>query len=166
MQAINFARLLKPVTQQQIEEKKIYLPKKDGKFQFIIIFISKNLLMLIGNKKTIVFDLDETLIHCNESTQIPSDIILPIKFPTGEIIEVKIILSFFKFRKKKRFFFRRHSFFSFTLLILLTFIKLIFRLVSILDHTHTRSCKNFPSPLKSLFSLPLTPATPTLCWTT
>jgi len=90
MQAINFARLLKPVTQQQIEEKKIYLPKKDGKFQFIIIFISKNLLMLIGNKKTIVFDLDETLIHCNESTQIPSDIILPIKFPTGEIIEAGI----------------------------------------------------------------------------
>ncbi|CAD8098414.1 unnamed protein product [Paramecium primaurelia] len=41
-------------------------------------------------KKTIVFDLDETLIHCNESIQIPGDIILPIKFPTGEIIEASI----------------------------------------------------------------------------
>jgi hypothetical protein len=33
--------------------------------------------------KTIVFDLDETLIHCNESTELPCDVILPIKFPTG-----------------------------------------------------------------------------------
>ncbi|CAK91371.1 unnamed protein product (macronuclear) [Paramecium tetraurelia] len=42
------------------------------------------------NKKTIVFDLDETLIHCNESVQIPGDVILPIKFPSGEIIEASI----------------------------------------------------------------------------
>lgn len=40
-------------------------------------------------KKSIIFDLDETLIHCNESTKIPGDVILPIKFPTGELIEVK-----------------------------------------------------------------------------
>ena len=31
-------------------------------------------------KKTLVFDLDETLIHCNESLEIPNDVILPIKF--------------------------------------------------------------------------------------
>lgn len=49
-------------------KKRLYLPKKDN------------------NKKTLVFDLDETLIHCNESTSIPSDVVLPIKFPTGEII--------------------------------------------------------------------------------
>lgn len=42
------------------------------------------------HKKTIVFDLDETLIHCNESTYIPYDVALPIKFPTGEIIEAGI----------------------------------------------------------------------------
>lgn len=35
-----------------------------------------------------MFDLDETLIHCNESANVPSDVVLPIKFPTGEIIEV------------------------------------------------------------------------------
>jgi len=35
-----------------------------------------------------VFDLDETLIHCNENVTIPGDAILPIRFPTGEIIEV------------------------------------------------------------------------------
>lgn len=41
-------------------------------------------------KKTLVFDLDETLIHCNENANIPSDVVLPIKFPTGEIIEAGI----------------------------------------------------------------------------
>ena len=35
------------------------------------------------DKKTIVFDLDETLIHCNENINIPHDVKLPIKFPTG-----------------------------------------------------------------------------------
>ena len=35
-------------------------------------------------RKTIVFDLDETLIHCNDSPNKPSDIVLPIFFPTGE----------------------------------------------------------------------------------
>lgn len=40
------------------------------------------------DKKTLIFDLDETLIHCNESTLIPYDVKLPIKFPGGETIEV------------------------------------------------------------------------------
>jgi CTD small phosphatase-like protein 2 len=40
--------------------------------------------------KTIVFDLDETLIHCNESTSMPHDIIIDIKFPTGEIVQAGI----------------------------------------------------------------------------
>ena len=38
--------------------------------------------------KTLVFDLDETLIHCNESINISNDIVLPIVFPNGEKIEV------------------------------------------------------------------------------
>jgi len=33
---------------------------------------------------TIVFDLDETLIHCNENIDIPHDVILPIVFPNGD----------------------------------------------------------------------------------
>ena len=40
--------------------------------------------------KTLVLDLDETLIHCNENSSIPGDVILPIKFPTGEIVEASI----------------------------------------------------------------------------
>ena len=42
------------------------------------------------DKKTIVFDLDETLIHCNENTTMPADIVLPIQFPGGQIIEAGI----------------------------------------------------------------------------
>jgi CTD small phosphatase-like protein 2 len=39
-----------------------------------------------NNLKTIVFDLDETLVHCNESVSIPGDAILPITFPNGETV--------------------------------------------------------------------------------
>jgi CTD small phosphatase-like protein 2 len=38
----------------------------------------------------VVFDLDETLIHCNESTELPCDVILPITFPNGEVINAGI----------------------------------------------------------------------------
>lgn len=34
--------------------------------------------------------MDETLIHCNETTSTPHDVTLPITFPTGEIIEAGI----------------------------------------------------------------------------
>jgi len=40
------------------------------------------------DKKTLIFDLDETLIHCNDSPIKRSDVKLPIKFPGGETIEV------------------------------------------------------------------------------
>lgn len=46
-------------------------------------------------QKTLIFDLDETLIHCNENINIPSDVILPIVFPTGEIIEVILNLLYY-----------------------------------------------------------------------
>ena len=34
--------------------------------------------------KTLIFDLDETLIHCNENADVPSDVTIDITFPTGE----------------------------------------------------------------------------------
>lgn len=39
---------------------------------------------------TIILDLDETLIHCNESLNIPHDVKLTIKFPTGEKIDAGV----------------------------------------------------------------------------
>lgn len=44
----------------------------------IIIKVSIFLFISI-DKITIVFDLDETLVHCNESLAIPSDVILTIQ---------------------------------------------------------------------------------------
>ena len=42
--------------------------------------------MAYWGKKTVIFDLDETLIHCNENLNTPFDVKLPIVFPTGEVI--------------------------------------------------------------------------------
>lgn len=39
---------------------------------------------------TVVLDLDETLIHCNETLTIPFDVKLNIKFPTGEKIDAGV----------------------------------------------------------------------------
>ena len=47
------------------------------------------------DRKTLVFDLDETLIHCNEKCT-NADVVLPIKFPSGEIIEVFFYNIFFQ----------------------------------------------------------------------
>ena len=35
-----------------------------------------------------VFDLDETLIHCTDSLDKPHDLLLPIRFPNGDVIQV------------------------------------------------------------------------------
>lgn len=45
-------------------------------------------------KKTLILDLDETLIHCNESLDFPSDCIIDIPVSgTSEIIQVKHFLK-------------------------------------------------------------------------
>jgi len=73
-QAINFCKYLKAVDPAELAKKKVYLPKKESH----------------KDKKTIIFDLDETLIHCNENANIPSDVVLPIRFPHGDVIEAGI----------------------------------------------------------------------------
>eukprot|EP00828_Plagiopyla_frontata_P031148 TRINITY_DN4098_c0_g1_i1.p1 TRINITY_DN4098_c0_g1~~TRINITY_DN4098_c0_g1_i1.p1 ORF type:complete len:450 (+),score=63.59 TRINITY_DN4098_c0_g1_i1:91-1440(+) len=71
LQTVHFTNFLKPINPQILQSKQITLDK-------------------VNKKKTIIFDLDETLIHCNESLDIPSDIILPICFPSGEQISAGV----------------------------------------------------------------------------
>jgi Dullard-like phosphatase family protein len=73
-QAMMFCKYLKPVDPKMLAQKRVYLNKRESH----------------KDKKTLVFDLDETLIHCNESTDMPYDVKLPIRFPHGEIIEAGI----------------------------------------------------------------------------
>ena len=40
----------------------------------------------VAPRKTIIFDLDETLIHCNEDQSGPADARIPVIFPSGEKI--------------------------------------------------------------------------------
>lgn len=73
-----------------MKRKYIYLQEET----VITIYLEINyIVFLLIDKKTLVFDLDETLIHCNENASIPSDVMLPIKFPSGETIQVNIKLK-------------------------------------------------------------------------
>lgn len=73
-QALTFVKTLKATDPSVIAQKKVNLPRREAH----------------KNRKTLVFDMDETLIHCNESTDMPSDVILPILFPNGEIVEAGV----------------------------------------------------------------------------
>lgn len=62
-------------SEDDILGKKVYLPPKRE-----------------GIKKTVIFDLDETLIHCNDNPSNPCDIKVPIKFTGGDIIQAGLII--------------------------------------------------------------------------
>ncbi|CAD8092753.1 unnamed protein product [Paramecium sonneborni] len=71
---IGFCLNLKDPDPQVLRSKAIDIPlKQNCKFQ-----------------KTVVFDLDETLIHCNENQSLKADVYLHIKFPTGDIVQAGI----------------------------------------------------------------------------
>ena len=46
------------------------------------------MIYICQDKKTLIFDLDETLVHCNESSDMPSHVKIPIEFPEGQVVEV------------------------------------------------------------------------------
>jgi len=73
-QSMKFCRYMKQTDPKVLAKKKVYLTKKEA----------------YRNKKTLIFDLDETLIHCNDSPIKRSDVKLPIRFPHGETIEAGI----------------------------------------------------------------------------
>lgn len=68
-QALKFVRSLSPVDSAQLRSKRVFLEKRRG----------------YANRKTMIFDLDETLVHCCEGSASP-DVVLPITFPTGEVV--------------------------------------------------------------------------------
>ena len=74
-QAMKFVRTIQPVNVDQLREKRVNVPRRKG----------------FENKKTLIFDLDETLVHCCEDLDSSSpNVVLPIVFPNGETIEAGI----------------------------------------------------------------------------
>ena len=73
-QALKFVKNLPAVDMAQLRQKRINLPKRPG----------------FENKKTIIFDLDETLVHCLDDVNAEPDVVLPITFPSGETINAGI----------------------------------------------------------------------------
>jgi len=74
-QAMKFVRTLQPVNLEQLKEKRVTLTRRKG----------------FENKKTLVFDLDETLVHCVEDLNLCNPtVVLPIVFPSGEIVQAGI----------------------------------------------------------------------------
>jgi len=86
---------VEPVDPLLLETKLIYLPPNPNSILFLLLFKKKiNIYFVLSESKTLVFDLDETLVHYNENSEIVSDVLIPITFPNGEIIQVS---SFFFF---------------------------------------------------------------------
>ena len=73
-QALKFVRELPSIDIYQLRKKRITLLKRLG----------------FEEKKTIIFDLDETLVHCNYDLNKPSEVILKIIFPSDEIVSTGI----------------------------------------------------------------------------
>lgn len=71
---MKFINCIPPADPQQLKNKRIYLPKKSG----------------FSNTKTLIFDLDETLVHCCDDLSQNPDVILPVTFPTGEVVNAGI----------------------------------------------------------------------------
>ena len=69
---MKFVKSLQPVNLEQLKEKRVNVPRRKG----------------YEGKKTLIFDLDETLVHCCEDTTKSNPmVILPIVFPTGEVVQ-------------------------------------------------------------------------------
>ena len=70
---LKLARSLPPADQMQLQAKRVVLMKPPGKYR----------------RKTAIFDLDETLVHCLDRTESATpDAVLPIRFPNGDIVHV------------------------------------------------------------------------------
>ena len=74
-QGLKIVKSLPPVDLEQLKEKRISVPRRPG----------------YEGKKTVIFDLDETLVHCCENIEEANpDITVSVVFPNGEIITAGI----------------------------------------------------------------------------
>lgn len=73
LQSIAYITSLSPISNDKISEKTIYLPPRKTK-----------------KMKTLVLDLDETLVHCTENLDFPGDIQIPIRFSNGEKVPCSV----------------------------------------------------------------------------
>lgn len=70
-QGLKIVKSLPPVDLDQLKEKRMQVARRPG----------------YENKKTVIFDLDETLVHCCDNIEdCKPDVVLPVQFPSGEVI--------------------------------------------------------------------------------
>ena len=70
LQSIAYTSTMMEVREDDLVDKMVYLPPKRRK-----------------DLKTLILDLDETLIHCDEDLSKPNDIVTDIRFAGGEIVK-------------------------------------------------------------------------------
>ena len=68
-----------------IEEKRVDLPLQTSERKLNSILVSN---VDLGKKFTLIFDLDETLVHCEHSPMISFDHIVSIEAPSGDVVDV------------------------------------------------------------------------------
>ena len=73
-QSMKFIRNLQPISAALLRSKSMYLPKRTG----------------YEDKKTLIFDLDETLVHCVDDLRSNPDTVLQISFPDGASVNAGI----------------------------------------------------------------------------
>ena len=73
-QALKFVKNLPSIDMNQLRQKRLNLSRRPG----------------FEGKKTIVFDLDETLVHCVDDVNSSPDVVLSITFPSGETVNAGI----------------------------------------------------------------------------
>ena len=78
IQTLNYLQNVRKPSSKELEPHSVRLPE------------THRTLLYNLDEFSIILDLDETLIHCNESVHVQNDVTLTIKFPTGEKIEAGV----------------------------------------------------------------------------